>query len=76
MYQIQKNIFYFFRDGEILYGVKNVKNRILHAKIGLVQGNKKRRCFNKRKSLTSSINSSMTSINKQNRVNYLLMIKN
>ncbi|XP_015374841.1 PREDICTED: TATA box-binding protein-associated factor RNA polymerase I subunit B [Diuraphis noxia] len=54
-------------DGEILYGVKNVKNKILHAKIGLVQGSKKRRCSNKRKSLTSSINSNMTSVNKQNR---------
>lgn len=62
-----KNI---FRDCEILYGVENVKNKILHAKIDMVQGNKKKRCSNKRKSLTSSINSSMTSLNKRNMVNY------
>lgn len=53
-------------DCEILYGVENVKNKILHAKIGMVQGNKKKRCSNKRKSLTSSMNSSITSLNKRN----------
>ncbi|XP_025191565.1 TATA box-binding protein-associated factor RNA polymerase I subunit B [Melanaphis sacchari] len=54
-------------DCEILYGVENLKNKILSAKIGVAKENKKRRCSNKRKSLTSSINSSITDINKRNR---------
>ncbi|XP_060842088.1 TATA box-binding protein-associated factor RNA polymerase I subunit B [Rhopalosiphum padi] len=54
-------------DCEILYGVENLKKKILNAKIGIAKENKKRRCSNKRKSLTSSINSSTTDINKRNR---------
>ncbi|XP_050053252.1 TATA box-binding protein-associated factor RNA polymerase I subunit B isoform X3 [Aphis gossypii] len=53
-------------DCQILYGVKNLKNKILQAKIGVAK-EKKKRCSNKRKSLSSSINSSITDINKQNR---------
>lgn len=53
-------------DCQILYGVENLKNKILQAKIGIAK-EKKKRCSNKRKSLSSSINSSITGINKQNR---------
>lgn len=69
------NVYDISSDCEILYGVENLKNKILQSKIGITRGNKKRRCSNKRKSLTSSNNSSKTDFQKRNRVNYYLLIK-
>lgn len=59
-----------FSDCEILYGVENLKNKMLRAKTGIVKRKKKLRRSNKRKSVTSNNGSSVTDVQKQNRVNY------
>lgn len=44
---------HFFSDGEILYGVKNIKNKLIHSKTGFKCGKKKVR-IRKRKSLKTN----------------------
>lgn len=76
---------HFFSDGEILYGVKNIKKKLVHSKLGFKCGKKKVRISKKKTVKTNDSESELSNstirtssqrrtVNIPKIINYLLII--